>query len=102
MDLFNRTLLLILVLAALIGIFGGIGCLIVSLRHKQPEIDWAWFLRTRLSAINLTSRGQTLRRKGWRWLFAGVLCYVAAGTFNKFVAKIPTRRPAASAPAPTD
>lgn len=102
MDLINRTVLLILVLAAMIAFFGGIGCLIASFRHRQPEIDWSWFLRTRLSAINLTSRGQSLRRKGWRWLFAGVMCYVAAGTFNKYVAKIPTRRPVASAPATAD
>ncbi|MEE8169830.1 MAG: hypothetical protein V3T70_04715, partial [Phycisphaerae bacterium] len=61
---------------------GGVGSLAASLLHRQPDIDWLWILKTRLSKHNFTPRGRRLRRRGWVLMLIGFAAMWAGSVYR--------------------
>lgn len=100
----DSPVLVALALAILGGLIAAVGSFAASLRHRLPEMSWAWVLRSFLSKHNFTPRGQALRRRGWRLMLFSVIGMVSWNLYATRVLKLepPRKKAAASKPAAFD
>lgn len=100
----DSPVLVVLALAILAGLLAAVGSFAASLRHRLPDITWAWVLRSFLSKHNFTPRGQALRRRGWRLILFSVIGMVSWNLYATRVLKLepPRKKSVASKPAAID
>ena len=78
-----------------------LACFALSFRHRLPNIDFAWIVRTGFSAANFAPRGQVLRRRAVLSLltWAGLVLFARFVLVPALPKTSPEVSPSADAPA---
>lgn len=100
----DSPVLVVLSLVAVIGLIAALASFAASLRHRLPDMTWAWIVRSFLSKHTFTPRGQALRRRGWRLILFSVIAMFSYNLYATRVLKLQSARhkAAASQPAAID